>query len=162
MRDMIGSRVLGASLVVVIAAVLAFAGCGSDDDSATTTTGATGATGPTGPTAAQREARRDERREARRQRRRAALRQARREARRKARQEARREARQEAQEEAAQQQAAPEGGGGGTSANCEPGYSPCVPTYPPDVDCADVGGPVTVTGSDPHGLDADSDGQGCE
>jgi len=48
------------------------------------------------------------------------------------------------------------------SSGCEPGYSPCVPTYPPDVDCAEVGGSVTVTGSDPHGLDADGDGTGCE
>ncbi|HEX5862301.1 MAG TPA: DUF2510 domain-containing protein, partial [Nocardioides sp.] len=46
-------------------------------------------------------------------------------------------------------------GGGGA---CAPGYSPCVPPYPPDVDCADVGGPITVTGTDPHGLDADGDG----
>ncbi|GAB3519549.1 thermonuclease family protein [Arthrobacter monumenti] len=45
---------------------------------------------------------------------------------------------------------------------CAPGYSPCVPPYPPDVDCADVGGPVTVTGSDPHGLDRDGDGLACE
>jgi micrococcal nuclease len=51
------------------------------------------------------------------------------------------------------------GGGGG---GCEPGYSPCVPTYPPDVDCADLDGPVAVTGSDPHGLDGDGDGRGCE
>jgi endonuclease YncB( thermonuclease family) len=45
---------------------------------------------------------------------------------------------------------------------CAPGYSPCVPPYPPDVDCADVNGPITVTGSDPHGLDADGDGVACE
>ena len=50
-----------------------------------------------------------------------------------------------------------EGGGG-----CDPNYSPCVPAYPPDVDCAEVGGSVTVVGSDPHGLDADGDGIGCE
>lgn len=50
-----------------------------------------------------------------------------------------------------------EGGGG-----CDPNYSPCVPTYPPDVDCAEVGGSVSVIGSDPHGLDADGDGIGCE
>jgi hypothetical protein len=30
------------------------------------------------------------------------------------------------------------------------------------VDCADVNGPITVTGSDPHGLDADGDGVACE
>jgi endonuclease YncB( thermonuclease family) len=50
-------------------------------------------------------------------------------------------------------------GGGGA---CAPGYSPCVPPYPPDADCADVNGPITVTGSDPHGLDADHDGVACE
>ncbi len=44
---------------------------------------------------------------------------------------------------------------------CAPGYSPCVPSYPPDVDCGDVGGEVTVTGSDPHGLDRDGDGVAC-
>lgn len=49
-----------------------------------------------------------------------------------------------------------------SSGGCASGYSPCVPEYPPDVDCADVGGPVSVTGSDPHGLDADNDGVGCE
>ncbi|MPZ66224.1 MAG: hypothetical protein GEU83_12145 [Pseudonocardiaceae bacterium] len=46
--------------------------------------------------------------------------------------------------------------------NCEPGYDPCVPPYPPDVDCADVDGPIRVTGSDPHGLDGDDDGVACE
>jgi len=46
--------------------------------------------------------------------------------------------------------------------HCESGYTPCVPPYPPDVDCADVAGPVRVTGADPHGLDADGDGSGCE
>ena len=44
--------------------------------------------------------------------------------------------------------------------NCAPGYSPCIPSYPPDLDCADTG-PVTVTGDDPHGLDADGDGVAC-
>jgi micrococcal nuclease len=46
--------------------------------------------------------------------------------------------------------------------NCAPGYDPCVPQYPPDVDCSDVDGPITVTGSDPHGLDGNDDGTGCE
>lgn len=50
-------------------------------------------------------------------------------------------------------------GGGG---NCAPGYKPCIPPYPPDLDCADVNGPIYVTGSDPHGLDADGDGVACE
>jgi endonuclease YncB( thermonuclease family) len=49
------------------------------------------------------------------------------------------------------------------------GYDPCLPPGP-DVDCAGgsgdgpryVNGPVTVTGSDPYGLDSDGDGLGCE
>lgn len=45
---------------------------------------------------------------------------------------------------------------------CAAGYSPCIPPYPPDVDCDDVNGPIMVTGSDPHGLDADGDGVACE
>lgn len=45
---------------------------------------------------------------------------------------------------------------------CEPGYDPCVPPYPPDVDCPDVDGPIQVTGEDPHGLDRDGDGTACE
>jgi hypothetical protein len=45
---------------------------------------------------------------------------------------------------------------------CAAGYSPCVPPYPPDADCADVDGPIAVTGPDPHGLDADGDGVACE
>lgn len=47
-------------------------------------------------------------------------------------------------------------------ADCEPGYDPCVPPFPPDVNCPDVDGPLAVTGSDPHGLDADGDGVACE
>ena len=46
--------------------------------------------------------------------------------------------------------------------NCAPGYSPCIPPYPPDLNCPDIGHPVTVTGSDPHGLDRDGDGIACE
>jgi hypothetical protein len=56
-----------------------------------------------------------------------------------------------------------------TAPVCTPGYSPCIPPGP-DVDCAGgsgngpryVQGPVTVTGSDPYGLDSDHDGIGCE
>lgn len=51
----------------------------------------------------------------------------------------------------------PSGGG-----NCAAGYEPCIPPYPPDLNCDDVGGPIYVTGSDPHGLDAENDGVGCE
>jgi hypothetical protein len=47
-------------------------------------------------------------------------------------------------------------------AGCAPGYQPCVPPYPPDLDCPDVNGPITVTGNDPHGLDADGDHIACE
>jgi uncharacterized membrane protein YgcG len=45
---------------------------------------------------------------------------------------------------------------------CHPSYSPCVPPGPPDLDCSDVDGPISVSGDDPHGLDRDRDGVGCE
>lgn len=52
--------------------------------------------------------------------------------------------------------------------SCTPGYSPCLPPAS-DYDCAGGSGDgpkytgyVTVTGSDPYGLDSDSDGGGCE
>lgn len=48
------------------------------------------------------------------------------------------------------------------SGDCEPGYDPCVPSYPPDLDCGDLDGPYQVTGSDPHRLDREGDGLGCE
>jgi hypothetical protein len=48
------------------------------------------------------------------------------------------------------------------ASGCDPNYSGCVPPYPPDVDCGDLSGSVQVTGSDPHGLDRDGDGVGCE
>jgi hypothetical protein len=31
-----------------------------------------------------------------------------------------------------------------------------------DLDCSDIGHPVRVDGADPHGLDRDGDGVGCE
>lgn len=47
--------------------------------------------------------------------------------------------------------------------NCDPNYSgACVPVYPPDVNCGDIGRPVRVVGSDPHKLDGDGDGYACE
>lgn len=46
--------------------------------------------------------------------------------------------------------------------NCGSGYAPCIPAYPPDLDCAHVNGPIRVTGDDPHGLDRDGDGIACE
>jgi micrococcal nuclease len=51
---------------------------------------------------------------------------------------------------------------------CDPNYSgACVPPPPPDLDCADLRArglklPVRVVGSDPHRLDGDHDGLGCE
>lgn len=57
--------------------------------------------------------------------------------------------------------------GPATTGKCDPNYSPgCVPPYPPDLDCADIRAlgiaPVRVVGSDPHRLDGDQDGFGCE
>jgi len=54
-----------------------------------------------------------------------------------------------------------------SNAKCDPNYAGgCVPPYPPDVDCADIRAlgiaPVRVVGSDPHRLDGDGDGLGCE
>jgi hypothetical protein len=53
------------------------------------------------------------------------------------------------------------------SGKCDPNYAGgCVPPYPPDLDCADIRAlgiaPVRVIGSDPHRLDGDHDGLGCE
>jgi hypothetical protein len=50
------------------------------------------------------------------------------------------------------------------SSGCEPGYSPCLPIAS-DLNCDDISDslkPITVTGDDPYGLDADGDGQACE
>lgn len=62
----------------------------------------------------------------------------------------------------------PSTGAGGSGGGCTPGYSPCL-SPAPDYDCAGGSGDgpkytgrVTVTGSDPYGLDADGDGVGCE
>jgi endonuclease YncB( thermonuclease family) len=49
-----------------------------------------------------------------------------------------------------------------SNGGCDPNYTPCIPAYPPDLDCGDIGMYVTVIGSDPHGLDRDNDGGGCE
>jgi hypothetical protein len=60
------------------------------------------------------------------------------------------------------------GGGGGRPLSQYPPGDPA-PDYSydndrpyPDVDCSDVAGPIYVGGDDPHGLDADGDGVGCE
>jgi hypothetical protein len=51
---------------------------------------------------------------------------------------------------------------------CDPSYPDvCLASYP-DLDCIDIGYPITVIhdpnigANDPHGLDADYDGVGCE
>jgi micrococcal nuclease len=54
-----------------------------------------------------------------------------------------------------------------SSGRCDSNYAGgCVPPAPPDLDCADIRAlgiaPVRVIGSDPHRLDADGDGRGCE
>jgi Flp pilus assembly pilin Flp len=52
-------------------------------------------------------------------------------------------------------------------AACDPSYEgACVPPGPPYLTCGDLTAlgvplPVTVVGSDPHGLDPDGDGLGC-
>jgi endonuclease YncB( thermonuclease family) len=51
---------------------------------------------------------------------------------------------------------------GGAPGNCNPNYTPCVPSSARDLDCADVGHAVKVVGSDPYNLDGDGDGYGCE
>jgi hypothetical protein len=54
------------------------------------------------------------------------------------------------------------GGGGGT--NCNPSYpSVCIPPPPPDLNCGDISyRNFTVLPPDPHHLDSDHDGIGCE
>jgi len=47
---------------------------------------------------------------------------------------------------------------------CDPSYpGVCIPPYPPDLDCGDVGYKrFDVVPPDPHGFDRDGDGIGCE
>ena len=55
-----------------------------------------------------------------------------------------------------------------TAQGCDPSYPEVCLTAYPDLDCIDIGYPITVyhdpaTGAyDPHGLDADYDGIDCE
>lgn len=50
-----------------------------------------------------------------------------------------------------------------TSSGCDPNYEgTCVPQVSYDLNCDDIGGSVTVVGSDRHGFDGDGDGYGCE
>lgn len=47
------------------------------------------------------------------------------------------------------------------ASNCMTGYEPCLPVRG-DMNCPEINHPVTVTGSDPYGLDRDGDGVGCD
>lgn len=51
---------------------------------------------------------------------------------------------------------------GQQGANCDPNYTPCIPAFPPDINCGDLDVSVRVIGTDVHGLDRDGDGVGCE
>ena len=50
--------------------------------------------------------------------------------------------------------------------NCDPNYKGCIPLYPPDLDCGNIRAlglaPVYRIAGDPHRLDRDGDGVGCE
>ena len=54
--------------------------------------------------------------------------------------------------------------GDGRAARCDASYPDfCIPSPPPDRDCADVGrSRFRVVGADPHRFDGDRDGIGCE
>lgn len=58
----------------------------------------------------------------------------------------------------------PEHVGGRPSGRCDPSYpTVCIPSPPPDLDCADVRyRHFRVVGSDPHHFDGDHNGIGCE
>jgi micrococcal nuclease len=62
-------------------------------------------------------------------------------------------------------QAAPSSAAGAAAGAgaCDASYrGACIPSPPPDLDCAQVDGPFAVVGSDPHRFDGDRDGVGCE
>jgi len=48
--------------------------------------------------------------------------------------------------------------------SCDESYPDvCIPPYPPDLDCGEIGySNFKVVGDDPHGFDRDNDGIGCE
>ena len=53
--------------------------------------------------------------------------------------------------------------GSGSAGGCDASYpDTCIPPPPPDLDCADVRRKVRVRPPDPHRLDGDRDGWGCE
>jgi micrococcal nuclease len=53
--------------------------------------------------------------------------------------------------------------GSGSAGGCDTSYpDTCIPPPPPDLDCADIRRNVRVRQPDPHHLDGDRDGWGCE
>ncbi|HSH59255.1 MAG TPA: thermonuclease family protein [Acidimicrobiales bacterium] len=59
----------------------------------------------------------------------------------------------------------PSGNGSPAGGNCHPAYpDDCIPPAPPDLNCGDLRRAVRVDhrSGDPHGLDANDDGWGCE
>jgi hypothetical protein len=48
------------------------------------------------------------------------------------------------------------------ASSCHPGYDPCVPDSPYDLDCPDIGKKVRVVEPDEYRLDSNKDGWGCE
>jgi micrococcal nuclease len=51
----------------------------------------------------------------------------------------------------------------GSGGHCDSSYPEvCIPPPPPDLDCKDIGRKVRVRAPDPHRLDGDGDGWGCE
>jgi micrococcal nuclease len=55
--------------------------------------------------------------------------------------------------------------GAPTGGSCHPSYpDDCIPPAPPDLNCSAIGHIVHVDQAhgDPHNLDADGDGWGCE
>jgi micrococcal nuclease len=55
-------------------------------------------------------------------------------------------------------------GGAEGGAGCDPAYpTVCIPPYPPDLDCGEIGfRRFPVLPPDPHGFDGDGDGIGCQ
>jgi hypothetical protein len=53
---------------------------------------------------------------------------------------------------------------GAQEENCDPSYPDvCIASPPPDLNCNDIPyDDVRVVGDDPHGLDREGDGIGCE
>lgn len=135
--------------IVVLALVAALPACGDDTEQGTTRPAAEQSQKPArrAPATAQQERAR-ERRAAR--------------ARRRAEAQRRAEARERRRLVRAQQRALarsePENAPGD---DCAEGYDPCVPPYPPDVDCEELSGPYRVSPPDPHKLDPDGNGKAC-